>query len=499
MSNRSGQARHFVAVDIGSNSFHLVIARQQDGNLQLLHQEKEYVRLAEGLDEQGILDKAAIQRGVQCLSNFNQRLTGIKASQIRIVATHTLRVARNRDEFLAAAQAVIPYPIEIASGHDEAKLIYNGISHTESLAKLNLVIDIGGGSTEVVIGRKTSPIHLSSLPCGSASLTKGYFSDGRLTKKAFKQAEYLAIQHFTTLRPPYFSKHWEKALGSSGTVKSVSETMAYCFDSPTITLERLLSLKEQLINWGSVDAITWNVIEERRKHILAAGIAILISFFRSLGLQQLEYTQGAMREGILFSMVKLDRFKDIRERTVKNMASLYHIDEQKSKAVTDTAAALLSAAADEWGLTSKNTAKLLSYASRLHQIGIHINSKKHYLHGAYIIRNSKLPGFNPSLQQEVALLIGNQTKKPDLHAFDVFRREHRLMLFRVLALLRLAIVLNLGSHGKFMRFDDVKVFGDVIELKLDRHNPQLDIVIKDLEHEAKHLKRLGVTTVLRGV
>ncbi len=495
MSKGEDQARHFVAVDIGSNSFHLVIARQQDGNLQFLHKEKQYVRLAEGLDEEGMLDKASIQRGVQCLSDFNQRLTDIDASQIRIVATHTLRVARNREEFLTAAKAVIPYPIEIASGRGEAKFIYKGIAHTESLAKLNLVIDIGGGSTEVVIGRKTSPTHLSSLPCGSASLTKGFFSDGNLTKKAFKKAESAAINQFTTLRSPYFSRKWDKALGSSGTVKSVSELMLTCFDSRTITLARLLILKDQLIKWGRVEEISWTPVEERRKPIFAAGIAILISFFRSLGVNQLDYTQGAMREGILYSMVKLEHFKDIRERTVKNIARLYHIDLQKSKAVSDTAATLLKAVGDEWELNNRSAAKLLSYASRLHQIGIHINSKKHHLHGAYIIRNSKLPGFNPSLQQEIALLVGNQTKKPDLEAFDVFRREHRQMLFRLLTLLRLAIVINLGSHSKLMSFDDVRVSDDVIELKLDHSNPQLDIVMKDLEHEAKHLKRLGITTV----
>ncbi len=504
--------RHFVAIDMGSNSFHLMIAREQDGSLQILHREKEQVRLAQGLNAEGYLSDEAMARGLECLRNFGQRFSDLLETQIRLVATHTLRVAKNRDKFLKAALKIIPFPIEVISGHEEARLIYSGIAQSQVLARNNLVIDIGGGSTEVVIGEKHLPVKLSSLRCGCVSFNERFFEDGTLTTAAFRAAQAAADRQFSSLSKEYFEADWELVLGSSGSVKAICEALAELSrrerlagevaseetqESDTepghyapVTLSQLKRLKRLLIEAGHVDRLDFANIDRKRIILVPAGLAILLSFFRRLEIQQLSFTAAALREGVLYELAQIGQYHDVRHRTVDSIAQLYHVDMAQGARVCKSAMALFESVADAWEIRPQ--ARLLAYAATLHEIGIHINSRSHHKHGGYIIANSDLPGFSQDLQQDLALLIGNQRKKPQFEQLNALPDGRRQLMVRLLCLLRLAILVNLGRVAQSLRLSCAPLDTNELAL-LPEQSARVDLLLKDLKREKKHMRELGLS------
>ncbi|MCH1930616.1 exopolyphosphatase [Shewanella sp. A25] len=484
------QSRHFVAIDMGSNSFHLVIAREQDGSLQILHKEKQQVQLAIGLNAQNLLSDDAINRGLDCLRDFNQRFSNLDQAQVRLVATHTLRVAKNRDKFIEAALAIMPYPVEVISGHEEARLIYNGIAQSQVLGKRNIVIDIGGGSTEVVLGQKNTPTQLSSLRCGCVSFNERYFIDGRITAAAFRAAQSAADKQFASLSKEYFLGDWDLSLGSSGTVKAICEAISEDHGDETLTLARLKQLKLKLIRFGEISNVQFANVDDKRTRLVPAGLAILISFFRRLPITQLEFSPGALREGVLYELAKIGQYQDIRHRTVDSIAQLYHVDMPHASKVRATAMALFEQVADDWGL--RPHARLLSYAAMLHEIGLHINSKALHKHGAYIISNSDLPGFDESLQQDLARLIANHRKKPNELFVAELDSNHKLILIRLACLLRLAVLMHLGRFAKALVLEEIQVIEGGLLLVLPSRKRKIILFMKDLQREQKHMAMLGM-------
>lgn len=484
------QPRHFVVIDMGSNSFHLVIAREQDGSLQILHKEKQQVQLAVGLNTQNILSHEAMERGLNCLRDFNQRFSNLDQAQVRLVATHTLRVAKNRKQFIEAALGIIPYPVEVISGHEEARLIYNGIAQNQVLGKRNIVIDIGGGSTEVILGQKNNPTHLSSLRCGCVSFNERFFIDGQITPASFRAAQSAADKQFASLSKEYFTENWDLVLGSSGTVKAISEVIQEMYGDETITLPRLKQLKLTLIQCKHISQVQFANVDDKRIPLVPAGLAILITFFRRLSISQLEFSPGALREGVLYELAKIGQYQDIRHRTVDSIAQLYHVDIAHATKVRDTAMALFEQVADEWAL--RPYARLLAYAATLHEIGLHINSKALHKHGAYIIGNSDLPGFSEALQQDLARLIANHRKKPNELLQAEIEPHHKLTLIRLLCLLRLAILLNLGRIAKTLTLDKIQVIQGGLVLFLPSHRRKISFFIKDLQREQKQISTLGL-------
>lgn len=481
--------RHFVAIDMGSNSFHLMIAREQDGSLQILHKEKEQVRLAQGLSPEGYLSDEAIARGLECLRNFSLRFSDLCETRVRLVATHTLRVARNRDKFLKAALTVLPYPIEVISGHEEARLIYSGIAQSQVLEKHNLVIDIGGGSTEVVIGEKNQPVKLSSLRCGCVSYNERFFADGKLSLSAFRAAQAAADKQFSSLSKEYFDGRWDLVLGSSGSVKAICEALAETVGEETVTLARLKELKLKLVQAGHVDALEFANIDRKRIILVPAGLAILIGFFKRLEIEKLEPTPAALREGVLYELAQIDQSQDIRHRTVESIAQLYHVDTKHGARVRTTAMTLFDAVADAWNI--RPHARLLAYAASLHEIGIHISSRAHHKHGNYIIANSDLPGFSEDLQQDLAMLIGNQHKKPQFDNINALPDGRREILVKLLCLLRLAILVNLGRVARSLRLS-CSPLGDNELALIPEQSARVDMLLKDLKREKKHMAQLGL-------
>lgn len=486
----SDSSTHFVAVDMGSNSFHLVIAREQDGSIQLLHKEKQLVQLAEGLTDDGQLSDAAIARGLACLKDFKQRFSALPGPRVRLVATHTLRVARNREKFIRAAYEILPYPIEVVSGHEEARLIYNGIAHSQVLESKNLVIDIGGGSTEVVLGNRTSATRLSSLRCGCVSYNQKFFANGELSASAFKQAMSAADKQFASLSKDYFSGDWQQTLGSSGSVKAICEAMLQFHGDELITLARLKQLRQQLISWGHIDNIVLDNVDKKRTDLLAAGLAILTSFIRRLPIDSMHFTAGALREGVLYEMAGISKNSDIRQRTVESLAQLYHVDLPHTEKVRLTALNLFHAVAKPWQL--QHWQRTLEYAAILHEIGIHINSRAHHKHGAYIIANSDLPGFGEAQQQMLALLIGNQRKKLDVDSIAAMEDSQRLTTERLICLMRLAVLLNLGRVSERLSIAKSTATDNSITLTFAEPRHRFSLFIKDLQREQKQLNSLGI-------
>ncbi|RYV01792.1 exopolyphosphatase [Shewanella sp. OPT22] len=490
MTELKHRHKHFVAIDMGSNSFHLVIAREQDGSLQILHKEKKQVQLAQGLDENNNLSKEAIARGISCLKEFRLRFSELTETQVKPVATHTLRVANNAHDFLEQALDVFPYEIEIISGHEEARLIYSGIAHNQVLKPKNLIIDIGGGSTEVVIGKKITPTRLSSLKCGCVSYHERYFRTDELTKDNFKAAIIAADSELSTLSKDYLSGNWDLALGSSGSVKAVATALKEKYQFDHITLKSLKQLKADLIAAGHTSNITFENIDDRRKVLLPAAIAILISFFKRLNVKKLEFSPFALREGVLFELAKIGQYHDVQMRTVDSIARLYHIDMPHAGKVCNTAMELFEHVADEWQL--RGFARLLLFASTLHEIGIHINSRQHHQHGGYIIQNSDLPGFSEPLQHQLSVLIRNHRKRPHLPSFDELDPELRKSTRYISSILRIAVLLNLGRVSLRFDFRDAKAIENKLFLTLPKNTKKNTLLINDLLREQKSIADLGI-------
>ncbi|MGX9463026.1 Ppx/GppA phosphatase family protein [Shewanella sp. A14] len=483
---------HFVAIDMGSNSFHLVIAREQHGIIQILHKEKRQVQLAKGLQDDGSLDDAAIERGLACLTEFNQRFSELEQTRVRLVATHTLRVATNYQQFIKAALNIIPYPIEIVSGHEEARLIYNGIAHSQTLTAQNLVIDIGGGSTELIVGKFNSPIHLASLKCGCISYNQRYFASGELTKEHFKAAQSAADKQFSQLSNAYFKPHWQLVLGSSGTVKAISDALNSLGDEPqALNLDNLNKLKRYLINVSHIDQIQLEYLDPKRIPLLASGLSILISFFKRLSIHQMQIAQGALREGVLYELSHIEQREGVKQHTINSLAKLYHIDPVQANNVINSIKHLYPQVASKWKID--NYLWLLNDAATLHEIGIQINSRAHQKHGGYIIEKSDLPGFNQQQQHLLALLVTNQRKRIDIDSIAQLDQDEQTLLIRLLVIFRLAMVLNIGRMGNSIELITVIVDEQTVTLSLSNNQYfQNDLLCRDLEQEQKRLLTLGI-------
>ncbi|TNZ88754.1 exopolyphosphatase, partial [Vibrio parahaemolyticus] len=313
--------RYIAAIDLGSNSFHMVVAKVVGSDLQLISRHKQRVRLASGLDSELNLSHASMERALECLAMFAERLQGFEESNVRIAATHTLRRAKNAHLFIQRAKAVMPFPIEIIPGEEEARLIYLGVAHTQVESNSKLVVDIGGGSTEMIIGQEFEPELLNSKQMGCVSFTQQYFKNGKLSSKNFSKAMLAAEQKLESIATKYRKKGWDIALGSSGTIKAIQEVLiGLGFEDGLITAKRLSKLIDTLNEFASIDDIQLTGLTDERKPVFAAGVAILAAIFQALKIDQMFFSDGALREGLLYEMEERFARSDIRMRTTENLA-----------------------------------------------------------------------------------------------------------------------------------------------------------------------------------
>ncbi|MDF7648878.1 exopolyphosphatase [Erwiniaceae bacterium L1_54_3] len=436
--------QEFAAIDLGSNSFHMVIARVVDGAMQVLGRLKQRVHLADGLDAQNRLSDEAMERGLSCLALFAERLQGFSAANVTIVGTHTLRIATNAEEFLQRAAEVIPYPIEVISGNEEARLIFMGVEHTQPEKGRKLVIDIGGGSTELVIGEDFEPQLVESRRMGCVSFANLYFPKGEISPDHFRRARLSAAQKLETMAWQYRLHGWQYALGASGSIKAACEVLlAMGEKEKLITPDTLEMLVTEVLKHKSFNALSLPGLSEERKAVFVPGLAILCGVFDALAIRELRLSDGALREGVLYEMEGRFRHQDIRSRTAQSLANHYAIDSDQSRRVLETTEQLYLQWLDQNPKQANpQLSALLKWAALLHEVGLTINHSGMQRHSAYILQNSNMPGFNQDQQMLLATLVRyhrKAVKQDEMPRFTLFKKKQFLpMMF----LLRLATLLN---------------------------------------------------------
>jgi exopolyphosphatase / guanosine-5'-triphosphate,3'-diphosphate pyrophosphatase len=402
---------HLAAIDMGSNSFRLEIAQVIDGKYRRVEYLKETVRLGAGLDEQGLLSEEAVLRGLTCLARFADRLQGYEAWQIRAVATQTLREARNRDAFLARAQAVLGFPIEVISGREEARLIYAGVARLQPSNQTRLVIDIGGRSTEMILGKARKPLRAESFQVGSVSLSMRYFGDGRFTEAAFRAAQVAAGAELEEALEPFAAKHWKEALGSSGSVGAVSQVLAanHITDG-RVTPDALRWLMEQCLRAGRVDKLAVAGIKEDRRAVIAGGLSILYTVAMHFGIENLFPARGALRQGVIFDLDErlntnannLSGGQDIRDASVRELQRRFMVDLSQAQRVSHVAQALHQQVQPT---AARETQRELQWACAVHEIGMMVSHHDHHRHSAYMLANVDAAGFSQSQQRHLGELV----------------------------------------------------------------------------------------------
>jgi exopolyphosphatase/guanosine-5'-triphosphate,3'-diphosphate pyrophosphatase len=431
------------AIDLGSNSFHMVVAQVTHGQLRITGEFGEKVQLAAGLVN-GHLDDAAQQRGLDCLAQFAQVIEDMPPGSVRVVGTNALRVAKNRYDFIGKAMDIMSHPVEIIAGREEARLIYVGVSRTMDHGEAKrLVVDIGGGSTEFIIGKQLEPILTESLHMGCVSFNQRFFDDGTINKSNFQKAVTAARLELLSIQDDYFDEKWDVAIGSSGTVKAAFNIVKENnWSKKGITPKALKQIQKALFLAGHVDNIDLPGLKPERKNTFAAGIAILTAVFECFDIKQMDFSNGALREGVLYDIMGRYAETDIRERTVNYMLNQYHIDTEQAKLVTHTALSALAQVRDDWNLNSISSEDLLRWAGLLHEVGAGISHSRYHKHGAYIIRESDMPGFSQQEQQALANLILRHRRKFTQSLDYRFTKSDQQDLDRLSILLRLAILLH---------------------------------------------------------
>lgn len=462
------------AIDIGSNSFRLEIGRLDSGHIQRVEYLKEAVRQGGDLDEDHNLRPDAIERGIRCLARFGERLQGFEASHVRAVATQTLREAHNRDVFIKLAKKALGFDVEVISGVEEARLIYQGVSRflPQSNDK-RLVIDIGGRSTEFILGQGFESHHTASLHVGSVAWSLKHFAAGDFTEKAFSRAEIAAVSIFETLGVNFSNKQWDVAYGASGTVGAVADILVqYGRPVDTVTKEGLHWLRDELLRTRYADKLRLLGLKEDRKPVIAGGLSILLALFDFLNIESLNVAKGALRHGLLYDMLAREGdIVDLRNASVHRLARKFDIDETHANTVAEVAEKLFEKISDHIHFAPgerQSHARKLRWAGMLHEIGGIISPIDAHLHGAYILEHADPPGFSQSELHRLSLLIlGHRAKLKKLEA-DFSDRIFVMQL----SCLRLAVILCHARQMPNLRGIQLNSFNNTIKLTLPKTWPK---------------------------
>ncbi|WP_086932398.1 Ppx/GppA phosphatase family protein [Agarilytica rhodophyticola] len=488
------ESPYFAAIDLGSNSFHMLIVRINDNDkIETIDREKQMVQIARGLTSEGILDDNAQQRALECLHRFAERLRDIPPQQIRVVGTKTLRAANNSDKFLTQAEQVIGAKIQIISGYEEARLVYAGLANSISENDQRLVVDIGGGSTEFVIGTSHDPTHLESLALGCVSFTEKYIAhNGGVNKGNMRKAYYEACTELEEIRKNYLKAGWKTAYGTSGTMKAVAEILVEKDGGAVITRASLDKLVEETINNGKI--IATNVTKLRRD-VLPAGLAILQAIFEQLKLEKIHVASASLKEGLIYDTIGRYSDHDSRVETVKKLKAQYNIDEDQAQRVSTTAGRFWSQI-ERANLPGVSRTKILYWASQLHEIGLNISHSGYHHHGHYILRHSDLAGFGRYEQYILATLVRLHRKKPHENKIEGLDGTAREAFVPLLVCLRIAALL----HRRREDIDDtpaLKETYDGFHLSFSKdwlsNHP---LTMAGLTQEQSYLKNIGVVLTI---
>ena len=498
-ANRAAAPRDgdmLAALDLGSNSFHMVVAQRVLGQLRVVDRLRETVRMAEGLDGFGGISADAQERALACLSRFGQRIADIPPAHVRAVATNTVRQLRAPGNFLVPAEAALGHAIEVVSGREEARLVYLGVAHAQPPkdGQLRLVIDIGGGSTECIIGRGMEPLERESLQAGCIASTRRFFPNGRLSKKKWKDALTEITAEFQQFASTYRSLGWDEAVGSSGTNKAIGEICAALkLTKGAITAEALPLVRERLLQADRIEDIDLPGLSADRRPIIAGGVLVLEAVFAALGLQRMQVSKGALREGVLYDLLGRGGADDPREVSVDAAMRRYGIDTAQAARVEATALRLFDQVAKDWALDADDR-RMLSRAARLHEVGLAIAHSGYHVHGAYILEHSDIAGFSQQDQRVLAALIRTHRRGIPKSAFELIPDRLLANTRHVAALLRLAVLLHRAHETDEMPVLRLRADGERLQLTLDERWLRARPLLRaDLAGEPDDMLGLGVT------
>jgi exopolyphosphatase/guanosine-5'-triphosphate,3'-diphosphate pyrophosphatase len=486
------------AVDLGSNSFHMVVAELRAGELLILDRLRAMVRLGAGLDAQRNLTPEAQQRALACLDRFGQRLRDLPPGSVRAVGTNTLRTARNAGLFLYAAERALGHPIEIIAGIEEARLIYQGVAQSfPADGQRRLVMDIGGGSTEYIIGVDKTPSQKESLHMGCVSMSLAHFADGKITPKRFKRAVIAAQQELEPVEHEFRRGCWEQAVGASGTLRAVGKILVgRGWTREGISADGLNQLVDRLLAAGRIDKLQFPDLNPDRYPSFAGGVAILHATFKTLDIAHMHVSDSALREGLLYDLLGRLNRDDIRGRTVAALASRYHVDLRHAARIRETLGVLLEPLPAEGSVERETVAQWLDWAATLHEIGLDIAHSGYHKHGAYIVENADLPGFSKQDQILLATLVRAHRRKFSQKLFKDLGPPWNEAAKLPAALLRLAILLNRSRQPTPLPPLRVTLGDRRIALRFpERWLEDHPLTQADLEQEASYLGAAGIELV----
>lgn len=429
--------RQFAALDLGSNSFHMVVAQEGENRLlTVVDRLKESVRLGAGLNEDGQLDPEVQERALACLRNFGERVAGLPRNQVRAVGTNTLRKTKDALDFLQRAEDALGHPIEVISGREEARLIFRGVIRDVDAPGRMLVIDIGGGSTELIIGEASEPTRLDSLYMGCVSFSRRFFPDGEISREGMEAAITAARRQLQSVVRAYRKSGWDEAVGSSGTINAI-ERILQSRGHAAIDPAGLEWLRNRLIKTGFSDDLALDGLSESRRPVIAGGVAVLSALFMGLRIESLRATPNALREGVLLELIGRDKEADIRDQTVRHLVERFEIDARQAFRVQQTALSLFDQARTDWGLEDHHR-RLLKWAASLHESGLFLTYSGYHKHSAYLLTHMEMPGFSRQDQRCIAAIIRGHRGKPSREKIAEFAPMWDRKLLHLVVLLRLS-------------------------------------------------------------
>jgi len=473
----------------------MVVAEENQGQLVILDRIREMVRLAEGLDNAGNLDAEVEQRALDCLSRFGQRIRTLDASRVSTVGTNTLRRTKNSDEFIFHAEQALGFPIEIISGIEEARLVYQGVAHAlEQDYKSRLIIDIGGGSTELIIGEDFNTKLMNSLEMGCVMMTQKFFADGKIREKQMQAARIYVLQRLKAVHYAYKRLGWETVIGSSGSIKSIASVIQemQLGNGEGITRDSLSKLLAICSEYKKLKKLDFPGLSERRRDVFLGGLIVLSGVFEALGIERMQVSQGALREGLLYDMVGRRHNNDIRNKSISAIASRFHTDQHHTQRIEQTAFDFFQQLKCHWFKDAQHASKLLRWACEVHEIGRGISHSSYQKHGAYIIENADLSGFSRQEQRRLATIVLAHRGKLLSDFFEERHKELHEMIIRLTIVLRLSVIFHRSRIENVLPAIGVSVNENELVLKLpDLWLNEHPLTINDLEQEAVYLENIG--------
>lgn len=485
----------YAAVDLGSNSFHLVISRYERGEFTVLDRQKEVVRLAAGLDSENRLSDDVAERALLCLTQFSQLLRNLPPENIRAVGTNALRRLQSKNKFLERAETALGHSIEIIAGREEARLIYLGVSKWSARGdESRLVIDIGGGSTEIIAGKGDTALCRESLEVGCVVLTKEFFSDGKMTQKRFDKAILAAELAIQPVVSEFRIHGWSQVIGCSGTMKSMALALLDGgLSKDGVHSAGLQTLLSQAIEAGHIDKLNLPGVSKDRMPVFAGGLSILIALFALFNIRDMSVSDIALREGVLYDLVGRSSAEDIRNTTVSAMLNRWAVDQKHGKKVRDTAIEIYQQLGASWDIKDPLFESILAWSAELHEVGLQISHDGYHKHGAYLLANADMAGFARRDQIILSALVMGHRRKFPLGLFEELPSNLVTPAKRVAVILRLSALLHRGRGPQLDTSIHAYVEAQHLSLEFKQgwlaENPLTEA---DLKQEQAWLKGIGV-------